>query len=262
MNIFRAITPFWLVTAALMLSAGWLQPNHYLPWIAFHTDAWVAVILAILAVGLIGRTTEFAQWRPFTLLVLSLATIPFLQYIGGLIPFIGSAWISTSYILGFSLALAVGERWESITPSQAADFLFLAVGIASIISVGMALHQWLGLDGFELWIMRLGTTTRPFANFGQPNQLATLLLWGLLSCAWGVARRKIHLPVALLFSVYLIFGLALTESRTAWVTISMMIVVAWAWRKFCSARWIPLLISALGCFFLACTINLQSLSDV
>jgi len=38
----------WAGLLTIGLAAGWLLPNHYPPWLAFHVNAWVACALASL----------------------------------------------------------------------------------------------------------------------------------------------------------------------------------------------------------------------
>jgi hypothetical protein len=48
--------PFWLANWAGTLALGWLLPNHYRPWIAFHSDIWIAAALLLAFVALIWRS--------------------------------------------------------------------------------------------------------------------------------------------------------------------------------------------------------------
>ena len=86
-----------------------------------------------------------------------------------------------------------GTASEKAKPDELADILFLAVLVAALVSVGLQLCQWLALsehDAVAAWVLPL-PGSRPYANLMQPNQLATLQLWGLLACGWWVARGKL-----------------------------------------------------------------------
>jgi hypothetical protein len=193
------LTPFWFGVWACTLALAWLLPNHYPPWASFHADAWSAIVIALASAAMIIRGYAATQWHGSAVLVALLACVPWLQYSAGLISFAGQAWISTAYLLGLLLALLTGQRWERAGPDQLAGGLFWAIGLASVVSVNLQLQTWLGLIDtgiFDLWSMGL-TGPRPYANMGQPNQLATLLLWGLLAGAWGYHSEKISAPVAL-----------------------------------------------------------------
>ena len=257
----QPMTPFWLAGWALMLAVAWLLPNHYPPWSTFHMDAWTAIVLSLAAAAVIVRTSGPVTWHSTSVLAAMLVFIPGVQYGLGLILLPGTAWISSAYLIGFLLTLLIGARWESASPGQLADGLFLAIGMAALISVGLQLHQWLALDLLDIWSMGEGYG-RPFANFGQPNNLGTFLLWGLLAAAWGIARQRIGLWTALFMAAYLLFGLALTQSRTAWVAVVMLIAASWIWRRLWSdPRW-PWVATGLGLYFAICVLSLGWLNQL
>lgn len=257
----QPMTPFWLAGWALALATAWLLPNHYPPWSTFHMDAWMAVVLSLAAAAVIVRSAGPVVWHGITLLAAALVFIPLVQYGFGMVMFSGTAWISTAYLIGFLLALLTGARWESASPGQLADGLFLAIGMAALLSVGLQLHQWLALDLLDIWSMGDGYG-RPFANFGQPNNLGTFLLWGLLAAAWGLVRQRIGVWTALFMAVYLLFGLALTQSRTAWVAVVILVGASWLWRRLWSDQRLPWLVTGLGLYFAACVISIGWLNQL
>lgn len=257
----QPMTSFWLVGWALALAVAWLLPNHYPPWSSFHMDAWLAVVLSLATAGVVVRSRGPVAWHGIALLVGVLVFIPGLQYGLGMVMLSGTAWVSTAYLIGFLLALLTGAQWESVSAGQLEDGLFLAIGVAALLSVGLQMHQWLSLDLLDIWSMGDGYG-RPFANFGQPNQLGTFLLWGLLATAWGLARQRIGVWTALFMSVYLLFGLALTQSRTAWVAVVMLIGASWFWRRLWSDRRWPWFAAGLGLYFVACVMTIGWLNQI
>lgn len=255
MHTRQPLSTFWLCLWSVVLAAGWLLPNHYLPWLSFHADAWVAGTLLLASATVILRSRVPLLIHQMPLLVALLICIVWLQYGFGLVSQAGIAWIGSIYLFGFLLALLVGARWEASCPGQLGDGLFLAVGIAAILSVGLQLRQWFQLDGLELWT--LGSASwRPHANLGQPNQLGTLLLWGVLAAVWGVVRRRIDARIATLMAAFLLFGVALTGSRTAWLGVALLVAAAWLWRHLWSNKWLPWAASGLALYFVACVMGL------
>lgn len=255
-------TPFWLSSWSFGLGLGWLLPNHYPPWVAFHFDAWIAAWILLAAAVVVWQSGSRVRIHRLALVCGCMVCIPFAQYFFGLLGFAGQAWIGTAYLLGLFLSVVLGAHWESLRPNQALDGLFLAIGFASIISVGLALYQWFGLsvDVLELWIM--GTpSSRVFANFIQPNQLATFLLWGLLACAWGIVRKQIALSTGIFMGLYLLVGVALTQSRTAFVAVAGMTVAAFLWRRLWSNRMVLPAVFALAAFYFVCALTLPSISE-
>ena len=247
------MTPFWLACWVGTLALSWLLPNHYRPWIAFHSDVWIAVALLLAFAALIWRSRGSIALHRVTSGVALLIVIPWLQYGLGLIPQPGVAWISCAYLFGFFLALLLGARWDASSPGQLGDALFFAIGIAAVVLVGLQLQQWLQVDGLELWRLS-GGPDRPSANLGQPNQLATLLLWGVLAAAWGVIRGWISGGVAVLLVAYLLFGIALTGSRTAWIGVALLVVASWWWRSLWRSARLPWIATGLGCYFVLCVV--------
>lgn len=249
------MTPFWLTIWACVLAVGWLLPNHYRPWLSFHTDAWVALIFSLASLAVILRVRGPMMWHHITVLVALLPCIVWAQYAFGLVPMIGNAWISTVYLLGFLLALLTGARWEANNPGQFVDGLFLAIGAAAVLSVGLQLYVWLQLDGLGLWAMG-GNIERPHANFGQPNQLGTFLLWGVLAATWGLIRKRISVGTALLMAAYILFGVALTASRTAWVGVALLVAASWVWRGLWHDSRLPWVVTGLALYFVICIVVL------
>lgn len=253
------MTSFWLLIWAFFLAVGWLLPNHYPPWSSFHVEAWIAIMLLLACAAVFVRSAIPVVWHGIALLAAALVVVPGLQYGLGIVMLPGTAWISTIYLIGFLLALLTGAQWESANPGQLADGLFMAIGLAAVLSVGLELHQWLALDWLEVWSMGDGYG-RPFANLGQPNHLATFLLWGVLATAWGLVRQCIGVWTALFVTAYLLFGLALTGSRTGWVAVAILVSAGWVWRGLWSDRRWPWVVTGLGLYFATSVISVGWLS--
>lgn len=252
----KVFPSFWLNIWVAVFSLSWLLPNHYQPWLSFHMDAWAAMCVAAAALVIVWRSRTPAPWHWLTVLIAILAIIPLVQTIGGMIPLSGVAWVSTAYLVGFCLAVSTGAQWECNQADQVTDSLFLAVGIAAILSVGLQIQQWLQIDGLEMWNMG-SRSERPHANFGQPNQLATFLLWGLLGVGWALIQQRIGIAVLVIVCVFLLFGLALTASRTAWIGLATLVAASWIWRSLWRYPHLPLFVTGLGLFFVVC-VNSQA----
>jgi hypothetical protein len=241
----------WLILWACVLTIGWLLPSHHYPWLAFHTDAWVASVLLIATAWVCRFDT-----RPLFVPVISVVLVALIVLVGaqtlvGVIDLSGIGWISALYLLGLLLAILTGAKWESRSPGQLGDGLFLAIGIAAILSVGLQLKLWLQIEGFEgleFWALE-SNPSRPSANIGQPNQLGTLLLWGVLAAVWGWVRGYLRGTAAVTIILYLCFGVALTASRTAWIAVILLIGFAWIWRGVWPYKFAPVIATFLGIAF-------------
>lgn len=249
-----SLAPLWWTAAGVTIAAAWLLPNHAQPWLAFHSDAWMAVALALVGGAVLLHTRGVAlSWME--LLVLLAAGLPFLHLALGLLPFAGQAWIAAAYLLGFGLAIVIGRQWHSWRPAVMGNVVFGSFFLASVVSVGLQLYQWAGLTAdrglFDIWVISVAQD-RPYANIAQPNQLATLLLWGVLACAWGVHRGYLGRAAAMIASAWLVTGLALTQSRTGFLGLCLVAAAGCFWRPLVMERRRRLFYAALvPLYFLA-----------
>lgn len=258
----RFVSPVYLVPACLIVSYGWLLPNTNIPWIAFHRDAWISIGMSLIAIVAMFRVREATPWHWISLLTAFFAVVPLLQFATGLLPFAGIAWISTAFLWGFLLAMLSGTLWARVSALQPADAFFGCVGFAASMSVWFGLYQWFDLSYMGIWILPAYVENRIYANLGQPNQLATLLVWGVLACGWTFLRGRIRLPVAVLWCGLLLTGIAFTQSRTAWLTLIVFVGLLWWWRRLWDvphARWI---IAGLITYSVALTYALPFIAEV
>ena len=75
------MSQFWLTAWSVTLGVGWLLPNHYLPWSAFHLDFWVACAVALAGLAVIVRAPSAFPWYRSVFLAGALALLPWLQSI-------------------------------------------------------------------------------------------------------------------------------------------------------------------------------------
>ncbi len=252
---FSVASPFWLTAWALGLALTWLVPNHFLPWPSFHMDAWAGFMAALGAFSLWVRDRSPSRVPASACVVAALALLPGLQFALGLISFAGQAWMPAIYLLGLACAIGMGYRWESATPDQLPNALFFAIAVAGVVSVWLQLSTWLDLwrGGFmEVWWSMSFSGERPYANLGQPNLLATLLIWGLLACLWFHVNGKLGASTAILVAVWLLIGVALTQSRMATLALATGLVVIFLWRRLWRSARLPWVCFGLFVFLLLC----------
>nr|WP_315464475.1 Wzy polymerase domain-containing protein [uncultured Rhodoferax sp.] len=174
-------------------------------------------------------------WPRLALFLLVLSVTPLLQWAAGQIHSVGTAWMVCLYLLGLALAVAMGSHLQQRRAWVLADALFLAIAVAAMVSLSVQLCQWSGQSGDGYcganWMVVHGGNSRFYANLNQPNQLASLLVWGLLACAWSWQRGRLHPGLALALALALVLGLALTGSRTALLGYTLLCVLAWYWRR-------------------------------
>lgn len=216
---------FFFILAALFMSAAWLSPVHRMPWTTFSSEILTFSAALSLCMCFIRQAPKIAkpQWIAAGIIV-----VPLLQWAAGLIIYFSTALLASAYLLMFWLMVVVGYN---LAPNQQArERVFtcfsLLVLVISTLSAVIAVLQWLNLTGYLPGLVTVLKGNRPYANFAQPNNLATFLTLGVFACLYlfeqRVLAKRILVPTALL----LIFAAALTQSRTSWV-VCLFVPVYW-----------------------------------
>lgn len=221
---------------ALMFLA-WLVPNHYWPWTSFHSDALAALSLVVLAVAARPWHQRHSVVPRISLICTAVACIPLLQAATGLIYYWGDAWVSFLYLAGFSLSIVVGAtvllRYNA---SDVLLVLWVCLVSAAIISTAAQISQWLGLSNLGVFVVELPSNTRPFGNLAQPNQLATVLMLGVVGACALRQSDSISRFAFVLTTGFLCFGVVMSGSRAAWLEMGLLIVAIIALRDRASLR--------------------------
>lgn len=215
----------------ILFILAWLLPNHYLPWLSVYQE--FCMLLAALLVVFCASQQVKIKTPKVIVVVFLVSLIPFIQYFLGINYYLGDVLLVGLYlwvfILIFIVAYNIAELEEKLK-KQWLYYIFLAFSFSSIISVWVQLRQWFLLDG-NIWVVDLPPNGRPFANVAQPNLLSTLLIIGLLSILYLYENKKIQNFTAGLSTLFLLFGIALTFSRTAWL-FSILFLVWWLLKKW------------------------------
>lgn len=205
--------------SSIIFVLSWLLPNHYPPWVNFHSEFLAFAGIFLLLGGLIIKRSLIIKIPRITLFLCLLAAIPWVQLAYGVLFFAGDAFISSFYIFGFLFSIVAGY---SCTKKQGGDsvniWLLPAIMLfsAAFLSALIGWMQWLGLpDSYTTYAMQTEPGERIIANLGQPNQLATLLLMGIIGLIFIRDRRLTGRTGFVLGLVTLTWALVLCESRTA-----------------------------------------------
>ncbi len=231
----------WALASAL----PWLLPGRANPWPTFYAEALAAAVL--LPVGLWafampadrGARSALGQGVGVDAAVIGLlviALVPLLQASAGMLVFAAEAWVASLYLAAMATAVAAAQRAERLVPGRLADALFAGLALAAAASTAIAIAQWLRIDTAGLLIAPPIAGGRPAANVGQPNNLATLLAWGVVAAWWLQRRGRLDGRLALALAAWLLFGIALTQSRTGWVAVALIVAVAWSARGVLDSR--------------------------
>lgn len=236
---------------SLLLPLAYLLPNHYPPWGSFHSDLLAGVALIPLMLWALWQRGPLPA---VAIGVAMLSLVPLMQVASGQITFAGDAWMAWLYLMGFSFAVLAGARFVRARTDGSDSLarlepMWTALVVVALISVGIAIHQWLDLQLLGLFIIELKPGDRPYANLSQPNQLATLLMLGLAGAAFLYESRALRGPVAMASALVLAFGIGMTQSRTPLLALAIAWPAYWLMRRRVSLRTTPLALSAITAGF-------------
>ncbi|MDI6621002.1 PglL family O-oligosaccharyltransferase [Acinetobacter junii] len=204
-----------LIVASIFLIFSWLSPFHTYPWVTFSSE--LASFGAALAIVTLFLTKEIKIPRP-QIFMLGIVLLPLLQFCSGLIVDLSVAFLSFAYLFTFWLMMLCGYNLSLQAENREKLMIgfSLVVLIAGLLSSFMAVVQWLNLESYIYGIMGL-RGNRPYANFGQPNNLSTFLVMALMGGLYLYEKRKASLWLLIPSSLILLFTITLTQSRTAWI---------------------------------------------
>lgn len=221
----------------VLLAMVWLAPNHQAPWGSFHHELLMAVSLAVISLLLVWQTRWQLPVPLFATLVFVAALVPWFQWAIGILPKSGTAFVSSAYIAALGLAICAGYAGARESSGRRLfDILFGALALAAFFNVPVQVVQWYQWyeHDMESWLMILvtpiGSGSRPSGMILQPNQLATIQVWGLIGLSWFRFHRKISFPFFVLAFVPIAIGVGLTQSRAGvleMITASLLMLVAW-----------------------------------
>jgi len=226
------------LTALALLLGSWLQPLHILPWVSWHSE--VLAFLGVLLLALGGTLSQLRRTAglerrvavPASLLLWpGLMVLVILQWMAGQIGYGGDAIVLGLYFalatFAWGLGYAAGQRVNLVGDAGLANVLkplawtLLAGALASAM---VALVQTFDVWPNASWINRMPWLRRPGGNLGQPNQLATLLLMGLASLVLLQQTRHLGKLSTVIAFLLLAIGLAVTESRTGVLGMTMLML--------------------------------------
>ncbi len=215
-----------LALIAALTAFAWLLPNHYLPWTAAWADALALMALCLLAIWSSTLTAgTFRMARPlFVAAALSL-TMLLLQAASGKIVFLGDALMAAVYLTAWVVGVLTGHRVASSPDADSQLEPILAAWLfAAIASVGVALVQWTGIVGSNIYVVDLPPATNPWANVAQKTHFSTICFIGLCSLGWLHQRLRIGQWVFWISAVFLLIGMASSGARTAWLQMACLVV--------------------------------------
>ncbi|HJF26756.1 MAG TPA: Wzy polymerase domain-containing protein [Acinetobacter lwoffii] len=247
--------------AAILISLAWLIPIHYRPWVTYTGELYAFFALFTVTALCLKEKLKIPA---ISLPLLVLASIPLIQFLLGQVFFFSTAMMGFIFVFGFWLASVLGyhlstgnyRREDTFTNLS---YVFLASGTVTGI---IAICQWANLDATLPGMVNISGTQRPYANFAQPNNMATFLVMALMSCLYLYEKKKIQTNWLFACAVIIVMGVALSQSRTAWVAaIAIMLYLAfYQYKGMIRLKWYYSI--AWFIFFISCIVAFPWLSQL
>lgn len=229
---------FLLLLASVFIGLAWLLPIHYRPWVTYTGELFA--FLSLFALGALYLKDKI-KLPMMSLPLLFLAGVPLVQYFSGVLFFFDKALLSSLFVLGFWFSMVIGYNL-SIEPIERKQVftgfsgVLLLTGTATAM---IAICQWLTLDAYIPGMVNMQHAVRPYANFAQPNNMATFLVMSLMACLYLYETQKFKTWALSLCAVLIIFAIALSQSRTSWVAcLSILLYGAYQqYKGFIRLKW-------------------------
>jgi hypothetical protein len=211
----------WLIGwGVAAMGLAWLLPGHYFPWFTFQQEFGAAVGACLIGAAALASSAR-VSWPWLSLLALAAGTVPLIQLSVGHIRFVIDGVLASSYLAAFGTALCAGATLHRDERLDLVGALFTAFVVAAIVSVAFCLMQWIGF-GTGAFVDAAPPSARFYANFGQPNNLATALAIGVCGLLIAHARGAIGVVGTSLGVTFLGFGMVMTQSRTGWLFVALL----------------------------------------
>lgn len=133
----------------------------------------------------------------------------------------GDNAIAFLYIYFFFISICFGWNYYFSLEKYAFFSIFVA-----IFCIGILLAQWIELDLDKMYFRELAPGARVYANMGQPNHLATVLVWSGVLSIFLNSEKKLSDNLTIVFLVLVAFSQSLTQSRTSFLSLLVTFFVA------------------------------------
>jgi len=249
------------IALPFFLALSFLLPNHYYPWGSFYLE-FSAFVFVVCLLSALAFDNVIIRTPVLLLFFAVLSCVPLMQFEFGSILFHGDAVVASFYIFIFFLTCILGYTVASSENSYSyIRGVAVCLLIIGILSVWISLIQWLGIYN-GIWVHGIPSGGRPFGNLGQPNNYSTLIFFSYFSLYFLYEKRLFSKLSFLFVAAFLVLGLALGQSRTAWLVFGSLIFAVLLSFVFFQAypkrRFFFLLFSAFTLYVLSILLEITS----
>jgi O-antigen ligase len=222
-----------LSLVGLMCVFPFLQYIHTYPLTTFYQEWWSA-LLGVLALTLL-LAPDFWQ-KPevprIAQLPIALIGVILLQWGLGMVAYFDQALLFVLYLLFAALLMVLGARLRDCFGLEK-----LALVLAVFLLIGAELNALIGvLQHFRWvtpmnWVVVSKISSSVYGNLAQPNHFANYIALGLISLGLLYQKQRLKFGYVALLAAPLLFVLTLSGSRSSWLYLLLMAVLAWWWAR-------------------------------
>ncbi len=220
-----------LALVGLMWVLPFLYYYHAYPLTTFYQE-WGAAVLGLCAAALLLTRQSWVQAEVprIVLLPIGMLVLILLQYVLGKITYFDQALFFTLYMLWVILLMMLGRVLR-----EQAGLAAMAIVLAVFLLLGAELSALAGILQHYRWQTLLDAVITNkngiavYGNLAQPNHYANYITLGLISL--GLLRGYMRPWQAALLALPLLFVLVLSGSRSSWLYLSGMVVMAFLWQR-------------------------------
>ena len=222
----------------LLIGLAWtlpfLQPYHRFPLTGFYSE-WIAFALGLAAMlVLLGRQ----PWREAALPVVAIAPVGLVLVLGlqvalARVVYPEQVITATMYLLWASLLVLLAHvlrRELGIAAIAGTLAWFLFAGGALSVLIALLQHFQISTPLDLLIVQKSGA--QGYGNLGQPNHFSTYVTLALASTAYLYGCGRLRGALAAMCVALFLLALAVSGSRSSWLYLGTLTVLAVALRRF------------------------------
>ncbi len=201
-----------------------LQWKHYYPITDFYTE-WLAACLGLLALFFSFRRLD--RLPLIALIPLSLIPVVWLQHTLGLIAYPQQAFLISLYLLWAALIAMLGHALKNeFGPGKVAEVLAWFILAGGLLNSFCAIFQHYHIGTvFDAFVTPDSAET-VYGNLAQQNHFSDYTALGLASLLYLASKERMPWYFPVPFALFMLFTLALSGSRSAWVFLGAMALLS------------------------------------
>lgn len=222
-----------LMLIGLMWVLPFLYYHHAYPITTFYQE-WGAAVLGLCAMPLL-LTQRY--WQPpqvprIVMLPVGLMILVLLQFFLGKLAYFDQALLLTLYLMWAALLMMLGQRLR-----EELGLPRLVTVLSVFLLLGAELNALAGILQHYRWhtwldsVVTVKTSVAVYGNMAQPNHFANYITLGLISLGLLFMRDKLRAWQVILLVIPLLFVLVLSGSRSAWLYMLVMNILAYMWLR-------------------------------